>query len=91
MPVNMLRVFGVWGIGSRRKGRKGYDHYFTVARISEDLFWQLLADGDMSRIILLCNGCVEDAWDKTIPDENIIRAKVSVDGLTGSEGEKVGG
>lgn len=64
---------------------------FPVARISEELFWRLLADGDVPRVILLQDGRVEQAWDQAVPNEDIIRAKASVDGLTASEGEKVRG
>jgi len=49
---------------------------FPIGHISEDLFWHLLADGDMPRIILLHNGRIEKVWDQTVPDEYAIKAEL---------------
>jgi hypothetical protein len=47
---------------------------FPIGHISEDLFWRLLADGDMPRTILLENGRIKRVWDKMVPDENAVWA-----------------
>ena len=49
---------------------------FPIGHISEDLFWSLLADGDMPRIILLHGGRTKKVWDQTVPDEYAIKAEL---------------
>lgn len=51
---------------------------FPIGHISDDLFWRLLADGDMPRIILLHDGRTKKVWDQTVPDEDAIRAEQSL-------------
>jgi hypothetical protein len=55
---------------------------FPIAHVSDALFWQLLGDGDVPRILLLCDRQVEQAWDHTVPDENMIRAKLPLQNET---------
>ncbi|UCD86602.1 MAG: hypothetical protein JSV01_02150 [Desulfobacterales bacterium] len=47
---------------------------FPIGHISEDLFWRLLADGDMPRIILLRDRRVQQVWDQTVPGEDAVKA-----------------
>jgi F0F1-type ATP synthase assembly protein I len=50
---------------------------FPIGHISDDLFWRLLADGDLPRIILLHDGYTKKVWDKTVPDEDAIKLELS--------------
>jgi hypothetical protein len=54
---------------------------FPIGHISDDLFWRLLADGDLPRIILLHDGRTKKVWDQTVPDEDAIKAEVSPSAL----------
>jgi hypothetical protein len=54
---------------------------FPIGHISDDLFWDLLADGDMPRIILLDDGQPKRVWDRTVPDEDAVLAELSLSGL----------
>ncbi len=47
---------------------------FRIGHISQDLFWHLLADGDMPRVVLLRDGRIQQVWDQTVPDEDAIKA-----------------
>ena len=51
---------------------------FPIGHISDDLFWRLLADGDMPRIILLHDGHIKRVWDQTVPDEDAVKAEQSL-------------
>jgi hypothetical protein len=51
---------------------------FPIGHISDDLFWRLLADGDMPRIILLHDGHIKRVWDQTVPNEDAIKAELSL-------------
>ena len=51
---------------------------FPIGHISEDLFWHLLADGDMPRTILLQEGRISHVWDKTVPTRGDVQAAYSV-------------
>jgi hypothetical protein len=44
--------------------------------VSERLFFELLGEADIPRIILLSNGHVVHAWDQTVPREDMIRARL---------------
>jgi hypothetical protein len=63
---------------------------FPIGHISEDLFWQLLSDGTMPRTILLEDGRIKQVWDKTVPDEDAIRAEQPLSEPYGSLGEAGG-
>ena len=54
---------------------------FPIGHISDDLFWRLLADGDMPRIILLHDGRTKRVWDQTVPDEDAVKAELSLSEL----------
>ncbi|MDY6954831.1 MAG: MauE/DoxX family redox-associated membrane protein [Thermodesulfobacteriota bacterium] len=47
---------------------------FPIGCVTESLFFELLGDGDIPRILLLSNGHVLQAWDQTVPEEEMIRA-----------------
>jgi hypothetical protein len=47
---------------------------FPIGHISDDLFWHLLADGDLPRTILLQEGRTRHVWDKTVPTKDDIQA-----------------
>jgi hypothetical protein len=51
---------------------------FPIGHISEDLFWRLLADGDMPRIIFLHDGHIKRVWDQTVPNEDAVKAEQSL-------------
>ncbi|MES0363730.1 MAG: MauE/DoxX family redox-associated membrane protein [Desulfobacteria bacterium] len=60
---------------------------FPIGHISDDLFWRLLADGDMPRIILLHNGHIKRVWDQTVPNEDAIKAELSLSQSYGGSGK----
>jgi len=47
---------------------------FPIGKISDDLFWRLLADGHMPRTILLEDGHIRQVWDQTVPSSDDIEA-----------------
>ncbi|MBW1859813.1 MAG: hypothetical protein JRI70_06990 [Deltaproteobacteria bacterium] len=51
---------------------------FPIGHISDDLFWHLLADGDMPRTILLEDGHIRQVWDQTVPTKDDIQAAYSM-------------
>ncbi|MBW1860263.1 MAG: hypothetical protein JRI70_09390 [Deltaproteobacteria bacterium] len=51
---------------------------FPIGHISDDLFWHLLADGDMPRTILLEDGRTRQVWDQTVPTKDDIQAAYSM-------------
>ena len=60
---------------------------FPIGHISDDLFWRLLADGDMPRIILLHDGRIKRVWDQTVPNEDAIKAELSLSESDGGSGK----
>ena len=52
-----------------------FEPMFLLGQIREDVFWRMLADGDIPRIILVQDGRVQQVWDQTVPDEDSVRAK----------------
>jgi len=48
---------------------------FPIGQVREDVFWRLLGEGDIPRIILVRDGYVQQVWDQTVPDEDSVRAK----------------
>jgi hypothetical protein len=50
---------------------------FPIGKIAEDVFWRLLGDGDMPRVILVRNGHVQKVWDQKIPEKDKIKAFLS--------------
>ena len=47
---------------------------FPIGKIAEDVFWRLLGDGDMPRVILVRNGHVQKVWDQKVPEKDRIKA-----------------
>jgi len=52
-----------------------FEPMFLLGQVREDVFWRMLADGDIPRIILVQDGRVQQVWDQTVPDEDSVRAK----------------
>lgn len=57
-----------------KRFKEEFQPMFPVGRIKEDLFWDLLADGDLPRTILIRDRRIQYVWDETIPDRNEIEA-----------------
>ena len=49
---------------------------FPIGCVTESLFFELLGDSNVPRIILLSNRRVLDAWDQIVPDEDMIRSRL---------------
>ena len=45
---------------------------FPIGGINQDIFWRLLGDGDLPRLLLVRDGVVQQIWDQTIPDKRAI-------------------
>jgi len=50
---------------------------FSIGRIKEDIFWQLLDKGEIPRIMLVNDRRVTKVWDETVPTAEMIRAGLS--------------
>jgi hypothetical protein len=48
---------------------------FPIGQVDQDVFWRLLADGDLPRVMLVRDGRVKRVWDNTVPDEEMVRAE----------------
>jgi hypothetical protein len=49
---------------------------FPIGCVSDRLFFELLGDSDVPRILLFTNWQVAHAWEETVPKEDVIRASV---------------
>ncbi|MFH1951198.1 MAG: MauE/DoxX family redox-associated membrane protein [Pseudomonadota bacterium] len=56
---------------------------FPIGQVREDVFWRLIADGNIPRIILVRDGRVQQVWDQKVPDKGRIKSEHS---LSKSEG-----
>jgi len=54
--------------------REEFQARFPIGRISEEVFWRLLGDGDVPRIFLLRNRVWQKVWDTEIPDKDTIKS-----------------
>ena len=45
---------------------------FPIGRIKENIFWRLMADADMPRIVLVSDGRLCQIWDQIVPDREMI-------------------
>jgi hypothetical protein len=50
---------------------------FPIGQIREDVFWRLMAEGDLPRTILVRDGRIQQVWDKTVPDKDMIKVALS--------------
>ncbi|MCP4664890.1 MAG: hypothetical protein GY849_00870 [Deltaproteobacteria bacterium] len=57
----------------RRNFMEEFQPGFPLERIEDDVFWRLLGDGDLPRIILLRDGRILGVWDKMPPHEGTVR------------------
>ena len=48
---------------------------FPIGQVDQDVFWRLLADGDIPRVMLVRDGRVKRVWDNTVPGEEMVRAE----------------
>jgi hypothetical protein len=49
---------------------------FPIGCVTDSLFFELLGDGNVPRILLLREGQVLHAWDDVVPEEDMIRARL---------------
>lgn len=49
---------------------------FPLREINEDLFWELLGDGPLPRVLLVKNGRLLHSWDQGVPDETMVRTEL---------------
>jgi hypothetical protein len=54
--------------------REEFQALFPIGRISEDVFWRLLGDGDVPRTFLVRNRVWQEIWDTEIPDKDTIKS-----------------
>ena len=54
-----------------------FELIFPIGKIEEDVFWRLLTEGDIPRIILVRDGHVQQIWDQKIPDKDRIKMLLS--------------
>ena len=54
-----------------------FELIFPIGKIEEDVFWRLLTEGDIPRIILACDGHVQQIWDQMVPDKDTIKLLIS--------------
>ncbi len=50
---------------------------FPIGQVAEDVFWRLLAEGDIPRFILVRDQQVLQVWDQVVPNEAVIKAALS--------------
>ena len=48
---------------------------FSIGQIKKDIFWRLLDEGEIPRIILVNDRRVKKVWDETVPTAEMIRAE----------------
>ena len=53
-----------------------YKPVFSIGRISEDLFWRLLGDGDVPRTLLLRDLKIKQVWDQVTPKREEIKKRL---------------
>ncbi len=54
---------------------EAFEPVFPIGQVDQDIFWRLLADGDMPRVMLVRDGRVKRVWDNTVPGEEMVRAE----------------
>lgn len=56
----------------RRRFVEEFQPLFPICRVSDDLFWKLLGNGDIPRLLLVRRGKIEKTWDQTVPEPGMI-------------------
>jgi len=54
--------------------KEEFQAIFPIGRISEEVFWRLLGDGDMPRTFLVRNRVWQKVWDTEIPHKDTIKS-----------------
>jgi hypothetical protein len=58
----------------RKRFVEEFQPAFPLEGIGEQIFWRLLGDGELPRIILLQDGLVRKVWDNKTPNGETIRS-----------------
>jgi thiol-disulfide isomerase/thioredoxin len=56
----------------RKEFVEKYEPIFPIGEVSDKAFWRLLGSGKMPRILLVQDGKVQKAWDRTVPKKDTI-------------------
>ena len=61
----------------RQKFVQEFEPLFPIGQISDRDFWALLGQGEIPRIMLLRNGRILKAWNRSVPDPGTIKSSLS--------------
>jgi hypothetical protein len=70
--------------GQRSEFVRKYEPLFPIGQVSEKDFWRLLGSGQMPRILLVQEGRIQKAWDRIVPEREIIKSAVLSQSRKGS-------
>lgn len=49
-----------------------FEPSFPIGQIDDDLFWRLLGNGSIPRLLLVRQGRIEKTWEQTVPDPGMV-------------------